>query len=94
MEVENRDIPDPAGRITSATWLKAQLQETGAWLQTILSSIGEGVIVTDTAGKVALLNPVGETLTGWAEHGALGSAFEDVFRLQKVHTGETLRLSV
>ena len=30
-----------------------------------LASIGEAVIATDTAGRMTLLNPVAEALTGW-----------------------------
>ena len=35
------------------------------WFEVALSSIGDGVITTDMAGKVSFLNPVAETMTGW-----------------------------
>ncbi|MBN2780399.1 MAG: PAS domain S-box protein [Candidatus Marinimicrobia bacterium] len=54
-------------------------------LRTILNSIGDAVIATDTAGRITGMNPVAESLTGWKAKDALGSLFEDVFRV--VHTG-------
>jgi PAS domain S-box-containing protein len=41
-------------------------------LRVTLRSIGEGVIATDTAGKVVLMNQVAEALTGWTQEEALG----------------------
>ena len=37
-----------------------------------LSSIGEGVICTDSAGDVTFLNAVAEELTGWSKEDAVG----------------------
>jgi PAS domain S-box-containing protein len=46
-----------------------------------LASIGDGVIATDTGGKVTFQNPVAEGLTGWAELDARGQSLENVFRI-------------
>ncbi|HWR89926.1 MAG TPA: PAS domain S-box protein, partial [Dissulfurispiraceae bacterium] len=43
-----------------------------------LRSIGDGVITTDTQGKVLLLNVVAEAMTGWTEQEALGRPLSDV----------------
>ena len=48
-------------------------------LRTTLSSIGDGVIVTDAGGNVVSLNPVAERLTGWSGVDALGQPLETVF---------------
>lgn len=56
-------------------------QETEARYQTTLMSIGDGVIVTDANGRVLLLNPVAEKLTGWAQDDASGKPLEDIFRI-------------
>jgi len=46
-----------------------------------LLSIGDAVIVTDGRGKVTLLNPVAESLTGWADRDAKDQPIESVFRI-------------
>jgi len=48
-------------------------------LAVTLRSIGDGVITSDTDGKVIMMNPVAESLTGWAESDALGKPLDDVF---------------
>lgn len=47
--------------------------------RTIFDSIGDGVIVTDTEGRVEKLNPSAERLTGWKNEEANGRKLEDVF---------------
>jgi len=49
--------------------------------RTTLSSIGDAVIATDTAGRVTFLNPVAEVLTGWSADGAAGEALRSVFHI-------------
>jgi diguanylate cyclase (GGDEF)-like protein/PAS domain S-box-containing protein len=49
--------------------------------QVTLASIGDGVIRTDTAGRIDYLNPVAEALTGWRPDLALGRPVGEVFRL-------------
>lgn len=46
-----------------------------------LSSIGDGVITTDTERRVDYLNPVAEQLTGWSQAEAAGRCLEEVLRL-------------
>ncbi len=43
-----------------------QLDAEKERLAVTLGSIGDGVITTDTAGKIVLLNKVAEQLTGWS----------------------------
>lgn len=46
-----------------------------------LRSIADGVIATDALGRVELLNPVAEALTGWSQGDAAGRSIEEVFRI-------------
>src|SRR4051812_11480396 len=57
------------------------LHEERDWLLGTLSSIGDAVITTDAEGRVAFLNPVAESLTGWALKEAVGQPIGDVFRI-------------
>ncbi|MEN6494678.1 MAG: PocR ligand-binding domain-containing protein [Thermoguttaceae bacterium] len=56
------------------------LHEQREWLQVTLTSIGDAVLATDTAGRITFLNPVAARLTGWEEKQALGQPIEQVFR--------------
>lgn len=56
--------------------------------KTTLYSIGDAVIATDREGKITLLNPVAEQLTGWSEKDAKGRPLGDVFRIISEKSGE------
>ena len=58
-------------------------------LAVTLRSIGDGVITTDTAGRVVMLNKVAEELTGWSQEQAAGMALLEVFRIINEKTGKT-----
>jgi PAS domain S-box-containing protein len=51
---------------------RSRLREQQEWLRVTLGSVGDGVIATDTAGRVVFLNPVAQTLTGWTQRDAEG----------------------
>jgi PAS domain S-box-containing protein len=59
----------------------ALLREREQWLATTLRSIGDGVITTDAAQRVTLLNPVAEALTGWKHEEALGRPLGEIMKL-------------
>lgn len=48
-------------------------------LTVTLRSIGDGVITTDTLGRVVLMNRVAEDLTGWRQGESIGKALNEVF---------------
>ena len=57
------------------------LREANESLDITFQSIGEGVISTDLAGKIARMNPVAEALTGWTAVEATGRPVAEVFRI-------------
>ena len=52
-----------------------------------LASVGDAVVVTDTAGVVTFLNPAAEVLTGWPAPEAAGRPLADVFRIVREDDG-------
>lgn len=61
--------------------MERKLKENEQWLATVLKSIGDAVITTDSDGKVKFMNTVAEALTGWQQADALGSAVTEVFNI-------------
>ncbi len=57
------------------------LHEQRDWLLDTLSSIGDAVITTDSEGRVAFLNPVAESVTGWTLQDAVGQPIDNVFAI-------------
>lgn len=57
-------------------------------LSVTLRSIGDGVIATDTEGKIELFNRVAEKFTGWSQGDALGKNIEDIFLIVDEETGD------
>jgi len=49
--------------------------------RTTLQSIGDGVIVTDTAGIITSINPAAQQLTGWGQNEAVGKPLDAVFHI-------------
>ncbi len=60
---------------------KTELLRSRDMLSTTLSSIGDGVIVTDAQGRISFLNPVAERLTKWKTAEASGQPVSIVFRI-------------
>ncbi|WP_051331418.1 PAS domain S-box protein [Methylocaldum szegediense] len=46
-----------------------------------LSSIGDAAILTDSEGRIDLLNPTAQSLTGWTQDEARGQPLKNVFRI-------------
>ncbi len=60
--------------------IERQLKESQRWLETILKSIGDGVVAANTEGLVTFMNPLAESLTGWKQEDASGKHLSEVFR--------------
>jgi PAS domain S-box-containing protein len=65
-----------------------RLQQTNVTLQVseeklavTLNSIGDAVIATDADGRVTLLNPLAQKLTGWTQAAATGRPVDEIFHI-------------
>jgi PAS domain S-box-containing protein len=66
--------------------VEAQLRDYAERLRVTLSSIGDGMIATDSYGRVTMMNAVAQTLTGWTDEEAQGRPVEEVFVIENQHT--------
>jgi PAS domain S-box-containing protein len=70
---------------------QARLAEEKELLRVTLRSIGEGVLTTDIDGRVLMMNPVAETLTGWPQAHAAGRPLSEVLSLLDERTRTPIR---
>lgn len=68
------------------TSAETELPEQQGWYRIALSSIGDGVIVTNARGRVTFMNPMAEALTGWPESDAIGQPLPGVLRIVNERT--------
>jgi PAS domain S-box-containing protein len=65
-------------------------EQRGRWLNAVVQSMGDAVVTTDREGRVTLLNPAAEGLTGWSQAEAVGKAVEEVLILLDPETRQPL----
>ena len=63
---------------------------TDALLATTLRAIGDGVISCGRDGRIVLMNPVAEGLTGWTEQDAHGLLLKEVFQIINESSRQTV----
>jgi PAS domain S-box-containing protein len=68
--------------------MERKLKEKEEWLSTILQSIKDGVIATDSKGYVLFMNPVARCVTGWKLEEAQGKPMKVVFNIISEKMGE------
>ncbi|MGD9644710.1 MAG: ATP-binding protein [Pirellulales bacterium] len=64
-----------------------ELHREREWFRVTLSSIGDAVVVTDTAGRVKFFNQIARTLTAWSDD-VLGQPLVEHFRIVNEQTRE------
>jgi len=77
-------------QIEVALWrhkMEQKLRVSQAWLSATFQNVADGLIATDEAGNIALMNKPASLLTGWDGEEAKGLPLEDVFRLSDETTG-------
>ncbi len=77
--------------VTERKEAEAALASERERLAVTLRSIGDGVITTDTEGRITLVNRAAEALTGWRQSEALGRNLEEVLCIFDQHSGERCR---
>jgi PAS domain S-box-containing protein len=82
------------GQRLRAEGLAARALKDAEQLRITLTSIGDGVIVTDARGRVTSMNPVAEALTGVKAAQAEGRPLDEVFRVVDEETREPVRSPV
>lgn len=55
-----------------------KLKENQRWLETVLKSIGDGIITVNQEKKITFMNPVAEQLTGWKKEEAMDRDWKEV----------------
>lgn len=84
---QDRNESSPAGAIrTQVQASVVALQNAAEWLRVTLSSIGDGVITTDAHGRVTMLNPIAQQLTGWTQEAAVSRSLTQVFHIVNQET--------
>jgi PAS domain S-box-containing protein len=73
--------------ITERKRAREELAAERERLAVTLRSIGDGVITTDTDGKVVMMNKVAEQLCGWSQQDAAGKLLSEVFNIVSETTG-------
>jgi len=76
------------------TGLRQEVLNERNQLFTTLNSIGDGVISTDTEGKIILINPAAEQLTGWSQEKAGGHLIDQIFKIVDENTKDPIKTPV
>lgn len=76
--------------ITELQKAKESFEDEKERFRVMLASIGDGVIATDSRGRVVLINQIACNLTGWKQEEALNKPVEAVFQIVNETTGETI----
>jgi diguanylate cyclase (GGDEF)-like protein/PAS domain S-box-containing protein len=70
--------------ITAQRLAEQEVRNERDRLLTTLQSIADGVVTTDVQGRVEYMNPVAETLTGFAQAEAQGRPIEEILRVESM----------
>ena len=76
--------------ITDKKRQEAEISAERERLLVTLWSIGDAVVTTDQDGKVTLINPVAQELTGWNHLEAVGRRLSEVFDVYNELTGQPI----
>ena len=86
--VGNRELQSTIEMALYKHDMDSRVRTSKEWLSTVLSSIGDAVIASDTDGKVMFMNSVAESLTGWQQDEAIGKPLNTIYKVEDESTGE------
>jgi len=89
-----RDIQERAFAEAERKLFQLTLAEEKERLDVTLRSIGDGCITIDNHGRILLLNPVAERMTGWLAGEATGRSLPDILQLTNPRTRRVIRKPV
>lgn len=70
--------------------MEQQLRASEKSYAATIHSIGDGLIAVDREGRVTLMNPVAERLTGWTQTEAIGHPLTEVFSIVNEQTRQPM----
>lgn len=79
-QIADREAAE-ASEIADKKRLEEELLAQREYWRVALASIGDAVILTDTAGKIKYMNQVAEDLCGWPNSEAVAQPLNDVFQI-------------
>lgn len=72
--------------------MELRIKNRERWLSTILKSIADAVIATDDQGRITLMNPLAESLTGWPQEQAVSLPLNDIYQTVNPQTGKDYQI--
>lgn len=69
--------------------IEKDLRITRQRFKVTLTNISDGVVATDADGKIFLVNPVAETLTGFSNTSARGQSLSKIMKIKDFDSGES-----
>lgn len=79
--------------VTEAAWANEEAHQARLWLESVLESVSDAVIVMDALGFVRYLNPAAEALSGWTFAELKGMVIEKGLPLLSYYSADSSELS-
>jgi PAS domain S-box-containing protein len=79
--IEPRELVAHIEALLRARRAEREAREKEELIRVTLSSIRDGVIATDSSGRINFLNAMAQTLTGWSSEDAVGRTLSEVLQI-------------
>ena len=78
--------------VSAAEKEMVEVRSKGLWLENVMDSIGEAILVTDAVGFVRSANPAAEALFGWKATDLMGMPIEEGLPIETYLSGDRTEL--